>query len=273
MSVLSAICSFVLVVYLAYESAVGLAKYLRLKSAIAGGDTGARARFYREILVFEWVSAALAFAALGFDFSRFIPSRLQLAETPLGQWCASAWNRVDSTFLAGLATGAILSMGIVFAILWRARHRSTDQSKPAGTSAWRRLLPDFSALVPITARERALFALVALSAGICEEVVYRAWLLDFLHAAGGLGGWTLVAVAAVAFGLGHYYQGLAGILITSLLGLAFCVLYIASGTLLVPIVVHTIVDLRFALIPSIPSASGENTPDSLKAPPEQNASA
>jgi hypothetical protein len=117
------------------------------------------------------------------------------------------------------------------------------------------LVPDFSALVPTTARERVLFALVALSAGICEEIVYRAWLLDVLHRAIGLGGFTLVGIAAVVFGLDHYYQGIAGILITSLLGLVFCGLYFASGTLLVPIVIHVAVDLRVALLPSAPSTA------------------
>jgi uncharacterized protein len=260
MGVLSAICGLILAVYLGYESAVGLAKYRRLKRDIAGGNIGARSRFYWEILIFEWLTALLAFAALEFDVARLAPSQLKIGETALGRWCASAWSHVDTSFLAGIGLGAVLSMGAVFAILWRARRQNAGQLEPDGTSFWKRLLPDISALVPTTARERVLFALVAVSAGICEEIVYRAWLLDVLHGAIGFGGFTLVGIAAVVFGLGHYYQGIAGILLTSLLGLVFCWLYIASGTLLVPIVIHAAIDLRFALLPSGPSTAAGTSP-------------
>ena len=92
--------------------------------------------------------------------------------------------------------------------------------------------------------------LVALSAGLCEEVVFRAWLLDVLHQI-GLAGLTLVVVASVVFGLAHIYQGVLGIVVTGGLGLVFCGLYFASGTLWLPIVIHAIIDLRIAVMPSL----------------------
>ena len=113
-----------------------------------------------------------------------------------------------------------------------------------------RLLPDFGALIPTTLRERLIFVLVALSAGLCEEVVFRAWLLDVLHQI-GLAGLTLVVVASVVFGLAHIYQGVLGIVVTGGLGLVFCGLYFASGTLWLPIVIHAIIDLRIAVMPSL----------------------
>ena len=35
-----------------------------------------------------------------------------------------------------------------------------------------KLVPDFSALIPVTNRARLLWILVAVSAGICEELVF-----------------------------------------------------------------------------------------------------
>jgi membrane protease YdiL (CAAX protease family) len=65
-----------------------------------------------------------------------------------------------------------------------------------------------------------------------------------------------VITAAVLFGLVHYYQGLPGILVTGFLGLVLCGLYVATGTLLVPIVVHALIDLRVALFPSLAKPLG-----------------
>jgi hypothetical protein len=248
MAIFSGICGLALAIYVGYESAVSLAKYHRLKLANAAGDRQARTRFYGEILLFECVSAALAFGALGFDPGRFDPARLELGETPFGRWCASTWEHLDTGALTGVAVGTLCGTAVVIVLAWRARLRAPS-STPSAPSPLSRILPDFGALLPTTVRERLIFVLVALSAGLCEEVVFRAWLLDVLHQI-GLSGLTMVGVAAVVFGLAHYYQGALGIMLTGLLAVVFCGLYVASGTLWVPIVVHAIIDLRAAVMPS-----------------------
>jgi membrane protease YdiL (CAAX protease family) len=72
---------------------------------------------------------------------------------------------------------------------------------------------------------------VAVSAGICEEVVFRGWLLFAPHNNLALNGTALLVLAAVIFGLAHVYQGIAGILATTRAGAFFCILYVATGTL------------------------------------------
>ena len=48
---------------------------------------------------------------------------------------------------------------------------------------------------------------------------------------------------SVAFGLGHSYQGAGGAVKTGLVGLAFGVLYVATGSIWVPIVAHIVLDV------------------------------
>jgi membrane protease YdiL (CAAX protease family) len=251
--VISIIGALFLVSYLAYEAAVSPRKYRHLKRAIAERDARARTLFYKDILWFEWVSAFLAFAALEFDVARFNPAHLQAGDTAFGRWWIFLWHRAGGGFLAGLASGIAIGIAIaaVAIIIGRRRVqlRQTPSPESAPTASSWQILPDFSALIPIRPRERVLFACVAISAGICEEIVYRAWLLDLLHGA-GLTGATLVIIAALLFGIAHYYQGYAGAVITSLVGFALCVLYIASGTILVPMLIHALVDLRIALFPT-----------------------
>jgi uncharacterized protein len=107
------------------------------------------------------------------------------------------------------------------------------------------------ALLPRTARERRLFTLVGVTAGVCEEWLYRGFFLAVVAAlAGGLPTAVLVLVAAAAFGLAHAYQGRVGIVTTGLLGGVMAAIYLQTGSLLLPVVLHAVIDLRFLLVPA-----------------------
>jgi uncharacterized protein len=95
-----------------------------------------------------------------------------------------------------------------------------------------------------------IWVVVAISAGICEEIVFRGWLLTTLHDQVGLNGKALFLTGALIFGLAHAYQKISGVIITALAGAFFCVIYVKTGSLLVPILLHTVVDLRFAFLPA-----------------------
>ena len=111
-------------------------------------------------------------------------------------------------------------------------------------------MPDFSALVPVTNSERLKWILVAISAGICEEIVFRGWLLTTLHGQIGLTGKSLLLAGAMIFGLAHAYQKVSGVIITALAGAFFCMIYVKTGSLLIPILLHSLVDLRLAFLPA-----------------------
>jgi membrane protease YdiL (CAAX protease family) len=106
-------------------------------------------------------------------------------------------------------------------------------------------------LLPSTGEERRWWWLVCITAGVCEEFVYRGFLLHYLHVLPfhlSLT-WALVA-SSVIFGIGHLYQGVAGAVQTAVAGFLFGCLFLITGSLLVPMVVHAVVDLRaLALLP------------------------
>jgi uncharacterized protein len=54
----------------------------------------------------------------------------------------------------------------------------------------------------------------------------------------------------VAFGLAHAYQGLVGIVPTGLLGGIMAAVYLQTGSLLLPVLLHAVIDLRFLLVPA-----------------------
>ena len=110
---------------------------------------------------------------------------------------------------------------------------------------------DIRALLPRTRGELPYGAALSLNAGIFEELLFRLGLPALFFAVTGN---AVVAFlgATVIFGLLHLYQGPLGILFSTILGVVFLGLYLVTGWILVPIVLHALIDLRsMVLIPVV----------------------
>jgi membrane protease YdiL (CAAX protease family) len=104
-------------------------------------------------------------------------------------------------------------------------------------------------MLPRTRAERWSFAALAVTAGITEEVIWRGFGLGLLfmllpHAPVAVP----IVLAALAFGWAHLYQGWTGVLATAVLGGLFAWLYWATDSLLLPMLLHVLIDLRAALV-------------------------
>ena len=198
-------------------------KYRQLQGKIAAGDANARIRFYR-IAVVQQVArilVVLTICALG-----------SIPRHAMGLAMPSSWQdsgRVMTTLLVALALSTILF-----------RYRGDWQL--------RRLVKMVGALIPISMVERYWFALVALGAGISEEVLFRGFLMFYLDSFLNLGGMELIVVSSLLFGLCHIYQGWFGVLGTMLAGFCLAFLYVGTGSLFAPIAVHAALDLRLLLV-------------------------
>jgi uncharacterized protein len=248
MHVLSFATDIILAGYVVWEVVRFLPQYRQLKQAIANGDPHARIRVYQQAVVFEWVSALLALLALGFDWGKLNPQALALGNMRLIQMLSHSRD-FEKGAIGGVLIGIVAGTAVFVIARLRAR-RSNLAPAPVAREGWRKLIPDFSALMPVTTRERLIWVAVAVSAGICEEVVFRGWLLSTLHRSLRLDGAVLILVAAALFGLAHAYQGVTGVILTAFAGAFFCGLYVATGSLLVPILLHILIDVRFAVMPA-----------------------
>ena len=109
-----------------------------------------------------------------------------------------------------------------------------------------RSIPGQRNVVALVAREgeRWAAAAVAVGAGVSEEVVFRglftAAAVDLL----GLSVGAAVVVVTAVFGLMHLYQGWLGVLGTAVVGFALSALYLSSESLLMPMLLHVLIDLR-----------------------------
>lgn len=134
-----------------------------------------------------------------------------------------------SSMEAWLAAGALLAVALAALVVgWRI----------SGEERRERL----RMLVPFSRNEKLAWTGVSLTAGIAEEVIYRGVLFGLVFAWSG-NFWIAAIAAAVLFAFAHLVQGWLAVLIVSVYGLLFQMLYIASGSLLTIILVHFIYDL------------------------------
>jgi len=119
------------------------------------------------------------------------------------------------------------------------------------SSAWSAVTgerPDavVTALMPRGAIESAAWVAVSLSAGFCEELVFRGYLQRQLHAWTGRG-WLAVVLQAAVFGVAHGYQGVLPCAKIALIGLLFGALAWRRGGLVPGMFAHALVDVLAGL--------------------------
>jgi uncharacterized protein len=97
-------------------------------------------------------------------------------------------------------------------------------------------------LLPAKPVEFAPYCALAITAGVCEEFLYRGFAIAALSRAGAPL-WSVVILSSVLFGLAHAYQGRGGIVGTGLLGLLFSLMRIVFNSLVPVMVWHAAVDV------------------------------
>lgn len=194
--------------------------YPRLQRATAAGDPDARVRYHLIGSAYLWLLAGIAVAIV--------------ARRP--HW----WSdfRLDAPSPVRLAAGVAL---VVAYIVYVMRQRSRLIRKPERLRKLMEKHASTAALVPHTEREVKTFAVLSVSAGICEEVLFRGFMLWF--AATWIGLWPALLATSLFFGFAHAYLGREHIVRAGLGGLLFGVISIASASLWPAVLLHAFTDL------------------------------
>jgi membrane protease YdiL (CAAX protease family) len=215
------IAAHIIALYLPLAALRGWRRYQRLVRDLAQGVPGAREQFYRANIARKsaLVVVVIAWLSLSTEVYPFQLEGTTLTSTAL--WCAYL--------------GAIVAASV-----WYFRRRGDAQL---------RLLQRLAGgLLPRSRAEIQWFKVFAVSAGVGEEIVFRWFLMSYFAAYWGASRDEALYASAAAFGLAHVYQGALGVLFTSLVGWLLGSLWMQTGTLLVPIVLHIALDLRILII-------------------------
>ncbi|MGD0402390.1 MAG: type II CAAX endopeptidase family protein [Candidatus Acidiferrales bacterium] len=136
--------------------------------------------------------------------------------------------------------------GVVAAIVLLLFAIQKAQKKKASPEQLEKALKNVKRLLPTNPTERAVWVFVSITAGFCEEILYRGWLLSLFGAALGSVWWGLL-ISSILFGFAHAYQGRNAIFGTGVLGAVFGVMFIGSGSLIPGQLLHTAMDLNNGL--------------------------
>lgn len=234
MSGISLLLSHLLVAYIVLVEPIwGARTYRKLKRDISEEDRdsgSARVRFYRLGILDEWLWVAVILLIVVLGGQALADLGLEL-EAPSPEVL---------TIILAMALGASFPLLAMWARSRRSGERLGEQ--------FERMLEPVRALLPYGRKERRLFGALSVTAGICEEILFRGFLLFYLQEVFGTTLWVAVAVSSLIFGLCHIYQGTLAVLTTGAFGAAMAILYLFSGSLLLPIIVHALLDLRILLL-------------------------
>jgi membrane protease YdiL (CAAX protease family) len=193
----------------------------RERSGMASGGGDVRLATYRKGITGEWLMVAIVAACW---------LLLERGAEDIGLGAPAGWP-----FWVGFLLCAAYA---VFGVRQVAELR---RSADARRKTREQLAGDVGLLIPRTDREMRMFTVLGISAGVCEEIAYRGFLLWYL---GNWLAWPLAVVAGAAvFGFAHLYLGWTHVLRTGLVGLVLGALYVFTGSLWVPILLHAVVDI------------------------------
>ena len=106
--------------------------------------------------------------------------------------------------------------------------------------------PHVERLSPRTRSELGWWVALSLSAGFCEEFVFRGYLIWAFQPMLGL--WGAAAFSVVVFAVAHAYQGGKGILGAGIVGILLTLVVLISGSLLPAMALHALVDVGSGLV-------------------------
>ncbi|WP_418285005.1 lysostaphin resistance A-like protein [Halorubrum sp. DTA46] len=139
---------------------------------------------------------------------------------------------VSAAVALGAAAGSVLYAGNEVAAALGAR---------VGVSTSERLR---EAMAPDDARGwGVLLGVVLPIVAVFEEALFRGALIGAVAMGFAVDPWLLAVASSVAFGLGHGAQGRLGVVVTGALGFALAAIYVSTGSLLVVIVAHYVVNV------------------------------
>jgi membrane protease YdiL (CAAX protease family) len=195
---------------------------IRMKKLLAKPGTSSRERIslYGSTMVMQW-------AITLFAFWRAIARGLTARDFGLGR--GESVEILLACLVGGLALGALH---------W-GNLRRVARVGGAGAERMRSIAKH---ILPQSGAELLPYCGLAVTAGICEEFLYRGFAYAALTRA-GMPIWLGFLGTSILFGLAHLYQGRGGVLGTTILGLLFAGGRIVFGNLVPPIVWHSVIDL------------------------------
>jgi membrane protease YdiL (CAAX protease family) len=191
----------------------------RYQARLADGMPNARLNFYRSIMLEEWIAVL---ALLGY-----------------WAWTGRPWQAllVVPASPVRFAIGMAVALALIAVLVMQNK---AIRARPDVFPKLRKRLAHAEPLMPHSGAERRRFHGVSITAGVCEEALFRGFLLWYF--AVWVGVWPAAILSSIVFGVGHVYMGVRQIPNTAVIGLVMATLAILSGSLWPAMLLHAAID-------------------------------
>jgi uncharacterized protein len=101
-------------------------------------------------------------------------------------------------------------------------------------------------IMPTSWQDYRHFIFLAVAAGVCEEIIFRGFLMNYVQQSMVHSEFRTIitlVLPALAFSLGHIYQGIQSVVKIFAISLLFGAVYMYSGSLYIVIAIHVAIDL------------------------------
>ncbi|MEW6052055.1 MAG: type II CAAX endopeptidase family protein [Candidatus Zixiibacteriota bacterium] len=178
-----------------------------------------------------------------------------LVTTVVFQWVIFLLNYVsifrEGTGLTGIGLGRLRLVDLLWAVAFLLAANLILSGLAWGLGQVGLPMPgEVGMLIPKDAAGKVVWVVVALTAGFCEEVAFRGYLMTRLRLLGRFKNWLVPTIlSAVAFGACHAYQGIPGFIVITVYGVMFSLLFIHTGRLWPCIIAHFLQDFGALFFP------------------------
>jgi len=202
----------------------------KLKKSIADGDNNKKIKFYHETIFWSWIPVILIFLLL-------LISGISVDSIGI------KWIQIDTSSLSTWVIYPTIGFYIFYLLYNIYLIIIFKSNKKSRAKATKSIPDDFKWFFPITQREKRVWSLVSISAGITEEIVYRGY---FFYALAiffpNLSLIYILLITTLIFGIGHIYLG-KEVIKSTILGLIFGIFYIVFDSVIPVIIIHITQDL------------------------------
>ena len=200
------------------------------KARIEAGEPRARTRIYWGTCRLQWVLTAVL----------------------LGGWLyvARPWTELGFSIQLTLRFWIVLAVVVGLCVAVAVHYTAALRTEESRTKS-RASLGQTAILLPHDRRELRPYLVLAVTAGVCEEVLYRGFLIWYIAQFTGttaIGTIAAVAVSSIVFGAGHLYQGPASAGRIAGFAAVAGAIYVVGGSLWIVMALHVFIDIAAGLL-------------------------
>lgn len=185
-----------------------------------------RRRFYLSNSLVLWIITFVVMAIWYWNNRSF---QLMGFKYPEAGWIA---------LILTILMGGLYVADVMYSMLSANELRKTQEQ-------WESTVP----FLPEKYRELPAYTLMCITAGVCEEILYRGFLVNyFIDPMKDGFPWMAAIFPSVLFSIAHFYQGYKAMFKIFLLSLLFGVIFILSKSLVFVVIIHFLIDLTGGIL-------------------------